>query len=132
MAVTGPGGAGKSKLLYHFTKDMEIYPKWKSVWIHTENCEQFIRFNEWRYPCNLLIVIDYAGTVASDAGKWMERLERSRYRPDKVRFVFIERGKGLYQSAFSSSILSIISCGIASPWRTAKMHSALSIKVIGL
>ena len=91
MAVTGPGGAGKSKLLYHFAKDMEIYPKWKSVWIHTENCEQFIRFNEWRYPCNLLIVIDYAGTVASDAGKWMERLERSHYRPDKVRFVFIER-----------------------------------------
>ena len=95
MAVTGAGGSGKSKLLYHFVKEMEIYPGWKSVWIHSENCEQFLRFNEWKYPYNLLIVVDYAGAVASDMGKWMEQLERSRYRPGKMRFVFVEReGKG--------------------------------------
>lgn len=95
LAVTGAGGSGKSKLLYHFVKEMEIYPDWKSVWIHSENCEQFLRFNEWKYPCNLLIVVDYAGTVASGMGQWIERLERSKYRPGKMRFVFVEReGKG--------------------------------------
>ena len=91
MAVTGPGGVGKSKLLYHFVKGMEIYPEWKSIWIYSEHCEQFLKYNEWRYPYNLLVIIDYAGIMASDIGKWLERLERSRYRPDKVRFVFIER-----------------------------------------
>ena len=91
IAVTGSGGAGKSKLLYYFVKEMRINPKWKSVWIHAENCEQFARFPEWRYPCNLLVVIDYAGTAASDMGKWLECLERSTYYPDKMRFVFIER-----------------------------------------
>ena len=64
IAVNGSGGAGKSKLLYYFVKEMRINPKWKSVWIHAENCEQFARFAEWRYPCNLLVVIDYAGTAA--------------------------------------------------------------------
>ena len=91
IAITGPGGTGKSKLLYYFVKEMGINPKWKSVWIHAENCEQFIKFTEWRYPYNLLVVIDYAGTVASDMGKWLECLERSTYHPDKMRFVFIER-----------------------------------------
>lgn len=91
IAVNGSGGAGKSKLLYYFVKEMRINPKWKSVWIHAENCEQFARFAEWRYPCNLLVVIDYAGTAASDMGKWLECLERSTYHPDKMRFVFIER-----------------------------------------
>ena len=91
IAITGPGGTGKSKLLYYFVKEMGINPKWKSLWIHAENCEQFIKFTEWRYPYNLLVVIDYAGTVASDMGKWLECLERSTYHPDKMRFVFIER-----------------------------------------
>ena len=91
IAITGPGGTGKSKLLYYFVKEMGINPKWTSVWIHAENCEQFIKFTEWRYPYNLLVVIDYAGTVASDMGKWLECLERSTYHPDKMRFVFIER-----------------------------------------
>ena len=71
IAITGPGGTGKSKLLYYFVKEMGINPKWKSVWIHAENCEQFIKFTEWRYPYNLLVVIDYAGTVASDMGMLM-------------------------------------------------------------
>ena len=91
MAVTGAGGTGKSKLLYHFAKSIEIDPKWKSVWIHSGSCDPIFEFNEWRYTCNLFIVIDYAGTLAAEMGKWMERLERSCYRPDKIRFVFIER-----------------------------------------
>ena len=95
MAVTGSGGIGKSKLLYHFVKELKIYPKWKSVWIHPDNYEQIFRYNEWRYPCNLLMVVDYAGIMASEMGKWLKLLEQSRYRPDKMRFVFIEReGKG--------------------------------------
>ncbi len=95
MAVTGSGGIGKSKLLYHFVKELKIYPKWKSVWIHPDNYEQIFRYNEWRYPCNLLIVVDYAGIMASEMGKWLKLLEQSSYRPDKMRFVFIEReGKG--------------------------------------
>ena len=91
IAITGPGGAGKSKLLYYFVKEMGINPEWKSVWLHAENCSRFLGFTAWRYPCNLLVVIDYAGTAASDLGKWLECLERSTYHPDKMRFVFIER-----------------------------------------
>ncbi len=91
LAVTGDGGAGKSKLLYHFVKETDISLQWKSVWVHSENCEQFSRFPEWRYPYNLLFVIDYAGIAAADMGRWLERLERSNYRPNKMRFVFIER-----------------------------------------
>lgn len=91
IAITGPGGAGKSKLLYYFVKEMGLNPEWKSVWIHAENCSRFLGFTVWRYPCNLLVVIDYAGTAASDVGKWLECLEQSTYHPDKMRFVFIER-----------------------------------------
>lgn len=91
MAVTGAGGSGKSKLLYHFINEMRIYTDWKSVWLQMEDCAEIHRFTEWKYPYNLVFVVDYAGTVASEIGKWMKRLERSTYRPNKMRFILIER-----------------------------------------
>ena len=91
MAVTGDGGSGKSKLLYQFTDEMEADTEWKTVWLHRDNCGSVLRFNGWAYPCNLLFVVDYAGAVADQIGRWIEMLDRNRRRPVKIRFVLLER-----------------------------------------
>ena len=91
MAVTGDAGSGKSKLLYHFLQEISCLPEWKAIWLRRNACIQCNQFTEWNYPCNLVFVIDYAGIAAEEIGAWMERLENSRYRPEKIRFVLLER-----------------------------------------
>ena len=91
MAVTGDAGSGKSKLLYHFLQEISCLPEWKAIWLRRNACIQCNQFTEWNYPCNLVFVIDYAGIAAEEIGAWMEKLENSRYHPEKIRFVLLER-----------------------------------------
>lgn len=91
MAVVGKGGVGKSKLLYNFVYELQTSVEWKTVWLYREIGKRSVEFKEWRYPRNLLFVVDYVGGVAEEIGIWMRLLESCKYRPAKIRFVLLER-----------------------------------------
>ena len=94
MSVTGEGGTGKSKLIYHFSEKLKEQPAWKTIWV-TRNLMNSImtikEYNEWDYPCNLLLIVDYATEMADELGDWIECLTETKKRPAKMRFVLIER-----------------------------------------
>lgn len=94
--ITADGGAGKSKLMYHYMQSRIGDIDWKIVFPEREHIIKWqAKFTEYRYPENLLIIIDYAGEIAEIFGKWMAFLDGSTHdvRPPKLRFVLLERQK---------------------------------------
>ncbi|MDE6852285.1 MAG: hypothetical protein K2J67_07325, partial [Lachnospiraceae bacterium] len=51
---------------------------------------KFLALDEWNYPVNLLVVIDYAGDYAELIGEWLVAL-KTGVCPPKMRFVLLER-----------------------------------------
>lgn len=103
MAVVGAGGVGKSKLLYYFSGLLCDQEDWKAIWLRPHEIVDFSeRFIDWYYPKNLLIIIDYAGTYASNLGKWLFRLSCTpqQFRPKKMRFILVERENLIYNYQF--------------------------------
>ena len=90
-AVNGPAGAGKSKFLYEYVKGLSANPNWKCLFIQNRKVlEKFTELCEWKYPVNLLVVIDYAGDYASLIGEWLVSLKTGEC-PPKMRIVLLER-----------------------------------------
>ncbi|MCI8363608.1 MAG: ATP-binding protein [Eubacterium sp.] len=90
-AVNGPAGAGKSKFLYEYVKGLSANPNWKCLFLQNRKVlEKFTGLCEWKYPVNLLVVIDYAGDYASLIGEWLVSLKTGEC-PPKMRIVLLER-----------------------------------------
>jgi len=93
MAVTGSAGSGKSKLLYEYAKVIEDIAEWKVVFLTASNNTQNLKdYKNFKYPLNLLIIIDYAGDHAIELGEWIVMLRTCSNMPPKMRIVLIERG----------------------------------------
>ncbi len=93
MAVTGDGGVGKSKLLYHFCAQVNNLSGWKTVWLSTNSSKRLNDYQSWYYPQGLLVVADYAGEMAERLGDWLSNLSEvaSDRRPGRLRLILLER-----------------------------------------
>ena len=90
--ITGPGGIGKSKLLYHYVRINRKDSAWKMLFPSRDIVETlYSRQGEFFFPENLLIVVDYAGQYPEEIGKWMARIVGSKEKPHKMRLVLLER-----------------------------------------
>ena len=91
--ITGPGGVGKSKLLYHYMKINRENPEWKIVFAdHVQIEEISEKYSEFAYYKNVMLIVDYAGQIAETVKKLCYKFKDTLKRPTKVRIVLLERG----------------------------------------
>lgn len=98
-AVTAPGGAGKSRLVYELKKEMEK-ESWNVPWpqILDENSLLTINTTE----ANTLVIVDYVQAYAQQVGQWMEHLAGQK-RAYPIRILLLERdGSSLSDSSWGS------------------------------
>jgi uncharacterized protein YihD (DUF1040 family) len=103
-AIVGSGGAGKSKFVYSYV-NARIDPSWKAVYLSRATIERMLNYPHWKYPQNLLFIIDYAGETAEKTGELLCEM-RSRMAnglQEKVRFLLIER-QGMARDMFGMNI----------------------------
>ncbi len=92
MAITGDGGSGKSKLMYHMTQTLESNDCWKVIWLGKESLKSIMTKDKFEYPVNLLFVCDYGGQFAEKLGDFIERLcTFNSTFCEKIRLVILER-----------------------------------------
>ena len=91
--ITGPGGVGKSKLVYYFLNSRQYDFTWKMLFITQHDIRKILQFHEWKYSKKLLLVCDYAGFVSKDIGEWLLALSRqsSTVLPVQLKIILIER-----------------------------------------
>lgn len=99
-AVTGAGGAGKSRLVYEFGREMEG-SDWNVLWLNSSHMDQL---EALPIPTKTLVVVDYAQAYLGPLGHWMEQLaQRDRLVP--VRLLLLERdGSSLDESSWGSGL----------------------------
>lgn len=86
-AVTGPGGAGKSRLAFEFQK--QVVAEWKVRYLTTEDYDELSKLSDHLTQKTLLIA-DYVQEHAQKLGRWMETLkECDRSLP--LRVLLVER-----------------------------------------
>ena len=90
--ITGPGGIGKSKLLYHYVRVKRNDDSWKMLFPSRDIVKELCSHHrEFFYPKNLLIVVDYAGQYPEKIGNWMGKILGTRGNSQKIRLVLLER-----------------------------------------
>ncbi len=89
-AVTGPGGAGKSRLAYELKKQASL--DWDVRYLGTEDYEDLPRLTE-NLSGKTLLVADYVQEHARAIGKWMALL-REYPRSLPIRVLLVERNTG--------------------------------------
>jgi hypothetical protein len=99
--ITGPAGAGKSKFVYHYVNpdencanpDTKMPPGWKAAYLSKRQIERMMSLSNWKYPKDLLLIIDYAGETAEETGVLLHemRLRQNDTLRGKIRFLLIER-----------------------------------------
>lgn len=99
-AVTGAGGAGKSRLVYEFGQEMES-SGWNVLWLNSTHMDQLESLS---ILTKTLVVVDYAQAYLGPLGHWMEQLaQRPRMVP--VRLLLLERdGETLDSSSWGSGL----------------------------
>lgn len=95
-AVTGAGGAGKSRLVYEFGREMEG-SGWNVLWLNSTHMDHL---DTLPIPTKTLVVVDYAQAYLGPLGHWMEQLaQRAHLVP--VRLLLLERdGESLDSSSW--------------------------------
>ncbi len=88
--VYGAGGIGKSKLLYEYMKNNHD-SEWKMCFLTDAVLSSILNYNDYSYPKNLFIVIDYAARYAQLLGKWIAKILEMRQSAKKMRLIMIER-----------------------------------------
>ena len=104
-AVTGAGGAGKSRLVYEFQQKMKG-SGWSVLWLNSAHMDQL---ESLHIPTKTLVVVDYAQAYLRPLGHWMEQLaQRDRLVP--VRLLLLERdGETLDSSSWGSGLRAEVS-----------------------
>ena len=99
-AVTGAGGAGKSRLVYEFGQEME-HAKWNVLWLNSAHMDHL---EALPIPTKTLVVVDYAQAYLGPLGHWIEKLaQRDHLVP--VRLLLVERdGSSLDESSWGSGL----------------------------
>ena len=99
-AVTGAGGAGKSRLVYEFGREMKG-SGWNVLWLNSSHMDQLESLS---ILTKTLVVVDYAQAYLGPLGHWMEQLaQRDRLVP--VRLLLLERdGETLDSSSWGSGL----------------------------
>lgn len=99
-AVTGAGGAGKSRLVYEFGREMER-ASWNVLWLNSAHMDHL---DTLPIPTKTLVVVDYAQAYLGPLGHWMEQLaQRPHLLP--VRLLLLERdGTSLDESSWGSGL----------------------------
>lgn len=99
-AVTGAGGAGKSRLVYEFEREMKG-SGWNVLWINSTHMDQL---ESLHIPTKTLVVVDYAQAYLGPLGHWMEQLAQ-RHHLVPVRLLLLERdGTSLDESSWGSGL----------------------------
>lgn len=92
MSISGDGGSGKSKLMYHMTQKLESNDCWKVIWLGEQSLQSIMSKDKFEYPINLLFVCDYGGQFAEKLGDFIERLcTFDNTYSEKIRLVILER-----------------------------------------
>ena len=93
MSIIAPGGCGKSKLVHEFVQQHKFDLEWEMQYLAKGQIERLLTFADYRYPRNLLLIVDYAGLYAKQLGDWLYHLSRiqSDFRPTKIRLLLLER-----------------------------------------
>lgn len=97
LGIVAPGGCGKSKLAYEFMQLHKDDPNWKMVYLGKGQITRLLTFSNYRYPRNLLLIVDYAGLHAKKLGEWLHHLSsiQHEYRPAKIRLLLLERDQAV-------------------------------------
>ena len=94
-AVTGPGGMGKSRLIYEFTNKKQK-EGWQILWFSRE---QHYRLTDLQLPAeNTIVVLDDVQADTQTAGEWLKAM-RTHRRTNRLRILLIEREGADYGSA---------------------------------
>ena len=92
MSISGDGGSGKSKLMYHMTQRLESNNCWKVIWLGEQSLQSIMSKDKFEYPINLLFVCDYGGQFAEKLGDFIEKLcTFDNTYSEKIRLVILER-----------------------------------------
>jgi hypothetical protein len=97
-SIIGKGGIGKSKFIYNYIRNLNKNKNWKAVFLNKDNIENINTLNNFYYPQNLVLIIEYAGTIAEALGKLILKLSYIKHEsmPEKLRILFVER-EGYYE-----------------------------------
>lgn len=110
-AVTGAGGAGKSRLVYEFGQEMKG-SGWNVLWLNSTHMDHL---DTLPIPTKTLVVVDYAQAYLGHLGCWIEKLDQ-RDHLVPVRLLLLERdGESLDESSWGSGL-------------KAEVHRAKSIR----
>lgn len=94
-AVTGPGGMGKSRLIYEFTNQKQR-EGWQILWFSRDQYDQLAGL---RLPAeNTIVVLDDVQADTQSAGEWLKAM-RTYSRINRLRILMIEREGTDYTSA---------------------------------
>ena len=101
-SVTGPGGMGKSRLVYECCKKMEAQG-WNTVWFEASpsNGRSIRELQNWTPDvCQTLVVLDDVQAHMDIVSAWMEQVSHN-HRSNPLRVLLLEReGKDLYSAAW--------------------------------
>lgn len=93
LVVAGPGGIGKSKLVYSFYLDILKSGKdWKCAFINTTILEKLAYCSNWNMEKDCLLIYDYAGSSPDLLHKCFANIALSEEKLNyKIRVILIER-----------------------------------------
>lgn len=93
MAITGDGGSGKSKLMYHMTQKLESGSEWKVIWLEDESLKSILEKTEFKYSKNLLFICDYGGQFSEKLRTLINRIDTfgNKDSGKKIRLIILER-----------------------------------------
>lgn len=102
-AVSGPGGMGKSRLVYKFTNAQRT-DGWKIHWL---GYNDYVSLADWKPPTDRCIVVaDDVQAHLQTVGSWIVSVS-AHLRSEKLRILLLERdGKDLDSAKWAESLQS--------------------------
>ncbi|CAC9607058.1 hypothetical protein [uncultured Gammaproteobacteria bacterium] len=91
LSICEQGGAGKSRLAYHFCHN-SVDPFWNKGFFHIDANTNTHDFSQWYPSVNTFIVIDYAGSYIQTVKSLLSYFdEKARTHQCKIRVLLLER-----------------------------------------
>lgn len=97
-AIVGPGGSGKTRLVYEFQKELEEERHWTVDKLGPSQMNDLPKLSQEEFlnsqPGPTLLIMDYAQQFSTQLSKWLNRLTADdwRWNPDApLRLLLLER-----------------------------------------